>query len=361
MKRTILLFFVLFSILLFTVPAYTADTNDIESSIQQESLQRVEAVVYGAPGAGGMFLRLGRVERDLFGMELPGSLTERQQALLTFVEEGTPTQPSLVFKISVAEWVTMNRVNPSQPLADRMAILEMALEGEPQMGALSARLERVLTRLLPNGVFSAPATIPSGTVIKAAFARTVTVRNVARGDIVELNATEDLIINGVLAVAQGDRVFGEVTRVRTPRSFGRPSEISIEFVEVETVSGRRTPVTLGPESRRAMEIDSGTIGAAGASIAGLVLLGPLGLAGGFLVRGSDRQIPEGSLMYVETTEAFTTTGYPIAGGQTMPAPAPVVQTDDFIYSDPSAGQSTSDFVPIDDFSTQTPPPSEHFY
>ena len=358
MKRTILLILV-FSIFVFAGGVYAADDGDIESSVQQESLQKVETVVYGAPGTGGMFLRLGRVERDLFGMELPGSLTERQQALLTFVEEGTPTQPSLVFKTSVAEWVTTGKANPSQPLADRMAILEMELEGEPQMGALSARLERVLTKVLPSGVFSGPATIPAGTVLKAVFARTLTVRNVARGDIIELNVTEDCVISGVLIVARGNRVFGEVTRVRGPRSFGRPSEISVEFREVETIGGRRTPVTLGPQAKKAMEIDSGTIGAAGASIGGLLVLGPLGLAGGFLVRGSDRQIPEGTMMYVETTEAFTAAGYPTAGGPTIPAtPAPSVGIN---YSDPSAGQSPSDFVPIDGSGSQAPPPGENYY
>jgi hypothetical protein len=346
------LFIIVLSFLIFAGGANAAD-DDMEGSLQQESLQRVEAVVYGAPGAGGMFLRLARVERDLFGMELPGSLTERQQALLSFVEEGTPTQPSLVFKISVAEWITMNRVNPSQPLADRMATLEMALEGEPQMGALSARLERILTKLLPHGVSSAPVTIPASTVFKAAFAKTLTVRNIARGNIVELSVTDDYVIGGVLAVAKGDRVFAEVTRVRMPRSFGRPSEISFEFRELETISGRRTPVTIGPQAKRAMEIDAGTAGAAGASVAGALLLGPLGLAGGFLVRGSDRQIPEGTIMYVETMEAFTVTGYPITGGPAVsptPAPAP-----DVIYhSDPSAGQSPSDFVPIGDPGQQPP-------
>ena len=126
MKRTFLLILVIF-LLAFVGDAYAADESDMDA-LQQESLQRVEMVVYGAPGTGGMFSRLGRAERDLFGMELPGSLTERQQALLTFVEDGVLTQPSLVFKISVAEWLTMSKVNSSQPLADRIATLEMALE-----------------------------------------------------------------------------------------------------------------------------------------------------------------------------------------------------------------------------------------
>jgi hypothetical protein len=333
-------------ICLFANGAFAADEAalDMEDTPQQQSLERVESVVYGAPSSGGMFLRLARVERDLFGMELPGSLTERQHALLSFVEEGTATQPSLVYKIGVAEWVTLSRVYPSLPLADRMTNLEIALEGEPQVGALSARLERVLTKLLPNGVYSAPVQIPAGTVFKGAFTKTLTVRNVSVGDKIELSITEDFAAGGTVAVAKGNRILAEVTKVKMPRSFGRTSEINVDFRNLESLDGRLSPITLGAQAKKAMELDSGTVGAAGASIAGAVLLGPLGLAGGFLVRGSDKQIKEGTLMYVETTEAVTVTGYPTAAS-TAPADGGTVYT-------PSQTQQTSDFVPIDSVSGQ---------
>ena len=353
MKR--ILFSMLFlSLLLSVCCAHAADETPVdEGTPQQESLQRVETVVYGSPSAGGLFLRLAKVERDLFGMELPGSLTERQQALRSFIEEGTPTQPSLVFKVGVAEWVTLSKVNPSVPLADRMSNLEITLEGEPQAGALSARLERVLTKLLPDGVHSVQIQVPAATILKAAFAKTLTVRNVSKGDIVELNITEDCVIGGVLAVAKGDRVFAEVTKVKMPRSFGRTSEISVEFREAESIGGGRVPVTLGPQAKKAMQIDSGTIGAAGASIAGAVLLGPLGLAGGFLVRGSDKQIPAGSLVYVEISEDTPVAGYPISE---RPSPA---ETAIGTTTYDNSQQQPSDFVPIDE-SGQTTPSGENF-
>ena len=345
-----------FALLLSAHSARAADETPIdEGTPQQESLQRVETVVYGAPSGGGMLLRLAKVEHDLFGMELPGSLTERQQALLNFIEEGTSTQPSLVFKVGVAEWATLSRVNPSLPLADRMSNLEITLEGEPQIGALSARLERILTKLLPDGVYSAQAQIPAATILKAAFAKTLTVRNVSKGDIVDLYITEDCIVGNVLAVAKGDRLFAEVTNVKMPRSFGRTSEISVEFREAETIGGGRVAVTLGPQAKKAMQIDSGTVGAAGASIAGAVLLGPLGLAGGFLVRGSDKQIPAGSLVYVETSNDVSVVGYPLSG-RPSPAQAAIGAA---TYDDASQQQQPSDFVPIDE-SPQTPPPGENF-
>ena len=57
--------------------------------------------------------------------------------------------------------------------------------------------------------------------------------------------------------------------------------------------------------------DAAQIGAAGASFAGAVLLGPLGLASGFLIRGSDKQLKEGTLFYVETMSAMMVQGYKV--------------------------------------------------
>jgi hypothetical protein len=334
-------------LVLFAGCASSAVSED-ETTPQRQSLERVETVVYGAPGSGGLFIRLARVERDLFGMELPGSLTERQRSMLNFVEEGTPTQPSLIFKIGAAEWVTLSRVNPSVPLSDRVSGLEVALEGEAQVGALSPRLERILTKLLPNGVYTAAVPIPAGTVFKAAFSKTLTVRNVKVGDVVELEVTDDFVQGGTLAVAKGDRVFAEITKVKMPRSFGRTSEIGVEFRNIESVGGHFTPVTMGAQAKKAMEIDSGTVGAVGTSLVGAILVGPLGLAGGFLVRGSDKQIPAGSTVYVETAEESTVTGYPIASDMAPPGAGtdtytPVTGEPDFVpISDgasPSAGES----------------------
>ena len=61
-------------------------------------------------------------------------------------------------------------------------------------------------------------------------------------------------------------------------------------------------------------------------------------------------------MYVETTETFSVTGYPIAGGPVIAAPAPA---DGAYNSEPYTGLSPSDFVPIDDSGSQAPP--ENFY
>jgi hypothetical protein len=54
--------------------------------------------------------------------------------------------------------------------------------------------------------------------------------------------------------------------------------------------------------------------AAGTSVVGAILLGPIGLAGGFLVRGDLKEIPEGSLVFAETADTFRVSSYPVPLG-----------------------------------------------
>jgi len=276
-----------------------------------QGIDRVETIVYGSSQSGGLLPRLSRVEKDLFGRELPGSLTERQQALQDFLENGTTTQPPLLFKLAVAEWITFRKTHPTYPMRDRVNGLEKTLEDQLQSGALTARLERVLAKLLPGGVTANNIQVPAHTVMKAKFSQTLTVRNVKKGDRIELELVEDCVLNGILAAPAGNRVFAEVTKVKMPRSFGRPSEIGVQFNNVEALDGHMAAVYIGDAAKKAMEIDSGAVGAGAASIFGAVLIGPVGLAGGFLVRGNDKQIAAGTLAYVETTEQSGVLGFQV--------------------------------------------------
>jgi hypothetical protein len=311
MKRFAVISAAIFFLALSAFAGLASAADEGGDRLPLAGLEKVENIVYGSPGTGGLLLRLSKVERDLFGMELPGSLTERQTQLENFVEKGSSGLPSLLFKAAIAEWVTLRRVNTSLPFTERVNILEQTLEGEPQIGQLSTRLERLISKIVPNGLNAEAVTIPASTVIKSKFVNTLTVRNVSKGDVVALEVVEDCVTGGLLVAARGNRLFAEVTKVRMPRSFGRPSEIEVEFQNVEFVDSSLAHVFIGPESKKAMELDSATIGAAGASVAGAILLGPVGLAGGFLVRGSDKQIKEGTQVFVETMEASSIMGYRI--------------------------------------------------
>ncbi|MEG2183256.1 MAG: hypothetical protein RRY12_01085 [Cloacibacillus sp.] len=276
-----------------------------------KTLERVETIVYGAPREGGMVARLSEVEKTVFGRELPGSLTERQTALLDFLEKGTATQPSLLFKLSVAEWAVEQQIHPTWALSKRVDMMEGVVEGSTQGGPLVSRIERLLTKLLPDGVTATPVLLPKESIVKGALLTTLSVRNVKVNDIIILGLVEPVSYNGQLVAPKGSRVFGHITKVKPPRSFGRSAEIELQLDTLEVLGPSVIPISVGEAAKKAMDADSGVIGAAGASVAGAILLGPVGLAGGFLIRGNDKQLKEGTLFYVQTVGEANVLSYTI--------------------------------------------------
>ena len=51
--------------------------------------------------------------------------------------------------------------------------------------------------------------------------------------------------------------------------------------------------------------------AAGASIAGMVLLGPIGIIGGAFVHGKNIDLPEGTEFYIQTSRDTVIYGIPV--------------------------------------------------
>ena len=201
--------------------------------------------------------------------------------------------------------------------------MEGVLEGAIQAGPLVSRVERLLTRLLPDGIAAVQFELPKETIVKGALLDTLTVRNVKVDDIIILGLNEQIVVGDVLVAPKGSRVFGHITKVKPPRSFGRSSEIEMRIDSIEVLGPSVVPVNLGEAAKKAMDVDSGIIGAAGASFGGALLLGPVGLAGGFLIRGNDKQLKEGTLFYVQTVDNVTVSGYKIPQQIT-----PITQTED---------------------------------
>lgn len=310
-RNLILAILLVLGIALFAAPLLAADTPATDGGPAFQVLERVEMIVYGQTQGGGLMQRLNNVERDVFGRELPGSLTERQTAMLNFLEKGSESQPSLLFKLAVAEWAVTQDIKPDQGIARRVDLLEGIVEGTVQGGAYAARVERLITRLLPDGVLATRVELPVGTVVKSATTEVLAVGKIKKDDKIVLKLVEEIVINDMLIAPKGSRVFGHIAKVKPPRSFGRPSEIEVGFDAVEVLGPESVPITVGEAAKKALEADSAMIGAAGASMAGAILLGPLGLATGVLIRGSDKQIAEGTLFYVETMNAANVQAYKV--------------------------------------------------
>ncbi len=309
-----------FPVLLILAVLFFAGTTEAfaqegEGQTPFQILGHVEEVVYGQVQNGGLIVRLAAVEKDLFGRELPGSIAERQQALLNFIEEGTMGQPSFLFKLGVAEWAVSQRIDPGAPATVRVARLEGLLEGQSDSDRpLAMRLERLLSLLLPEGVTSVAADVPMDTVFKVELAQTLSPAKAEADDPIILRLKENFMVDGVLVAPEGSLVRGHVASVKPPRSFGRKAEINLAFDYLAPLGPEEIPVYLGEHAKEAGKADKEVMAAAGASFLGLVVLGPVGLATGFLVRGSADDLPEGTLLYLETSESIRVQGYPIPAG-----------------------------------------------
>lgn len=308
-QRVVRVFLALVAVLVFAV------AGSAEETVFQ-TLGEIENLVYGKEvQGGGLVSRLGQVEKDLFGRELPGSLAERQQSLLAFLKQGTPVQPSFLFKLGVAEWAVLQQVRPQMAASERIGDLEMQLEGSAQEGKpLAMRLERMAGMLLPEPVSGRTAEVPAQTVFKVELGQTLSAKTAKTGDPVKMRLAGDLTVDEMLVAPKGSLVTGHVDSVKPPRSFGRKAEVRLAFDNLIPLGPEPIAVFMGERARKAAKGDDSIAAAAGASFLGLILLGPVGLAGGLLVRGDATVVQEGTPFYLETATTTNVMSYPVPQG-----------------------------------------------
>jgi hypothetical protein len=305
-----LCFIVLIESLLIASLSFAAEEV---STVQQ--MDKAETIVYGDIQKGGLIERLNQLEAVMFGRSLPGSLAERQTALLNYLETGSPEQPSMLFKLAIAEWSVTQKTSPSVPALGRLQKLERDLEGVIQEGKpIAMRVERLLVMLLAEPVTHVDVEISGDNVIRAKFLAKLGPGVSKVGDQASLELAEDFIVKGVLVAPAGNRVFAEVSDVTKPKNFGIPGGVKLKPNSLELLGPERPSIKIFDGTISADKGEKGIIGAVGASTAGVILLGPVGLVGGLFIRGNSIDIPEGSIIYFQPTERARVSGFPIPAG-----------------------------------------------
>jgi hypothetical protein len=143
------------------------------------------------------------------------------------------------------------------------------------------------------GPARADSPVPPGTPIILQFEQDVSTKEAHKGDEIRLRVYTDVVVGGKTLIRQDAPARGIVENVRKPRSFGRRAELKIRLESVRDVSGRR--VALEPYTSG----DRFTAGGVGASGAGLLVLGPVGLVGGAFVKGNHVKISKGTRIQAE--------------------------------------------------------------
>ncbi len=293
---------------------------EVNSGSSRQMMGQIEQIIYGYIAKGGLIERLSKVEEDLFGRSLPGTIAERHAAILNFLDTGTDEQPSMMFKLGVAEWVVDKKIRASEPAVKRLEDLESNLTGASRAGnPIVMRVESLLATLIMDPVTAVPVTVPANTIMKFRFMDELSPGKSKAGDSVRLELTHDLIVNQNLVAPAGSLLITEVRSVKRPGMFGVPGEVRLSFNGLKPLGPQKPQVWVGNEAQKAIKEartvggrgEGAVIGAGAMSIAGAALLGPVGLVSGVFIRGNSIKIPEGSVTFLQTSGDCTVSSYPI--------------------------------------------------
>lgn len=293
---------------------------ELNAGSSRQMMGEIEQIIYGYVAKGGLIERLSKVEEDLFGRSLPGTIAERHAAILNFLDTGTDDQPSMMFKLGVAEWVVDKKIRASEPAVKRLDDLESNLTGASRAGnPIVMRVESLLATLVMDPVTAQPVTVPSNTIMKFRFMDELSPAKSKAGDSVRLELTHDLIVNQHLVAPAGSLLMTEVRSVKRPGMFGVPGEVRLSFSGLKPLGPQRPAVWVGEASQKAIKEarkvggrgEGAVIGAGAASIAGAALLGPVGLVSGVFIRGNSIKISAGSVTFMQTSGDCTVSAYPI--------------------------------------------------
>lgn len=292
--------------MMLATPAWAATTTTTTSTPLLDRLAEVEIALYGSAQVPGALLpRVQRVEADLYGK--PSTSNEaiivRIERLSNLVSKGGA---SLLMKLNAAEWMIFQTQTSHKPLFERLAVVEEGVFGQsyPSKG-IAERVEDLVGLVWPGGVLNtAPVPVPPGTKVRAKILTDLNSSTNREGDLVRHQVIADVKIDNKVIIPIGTEFVGVVKQVTKPGPFGRAGSVGIEAGSVRAIDGSLITLTFQQTApdRGAQDL------AAGASLGGMVLLGPLGLAAGYLVQGRSEIIPAGTEITLEVKDAVTVQG-----------------------------------------------------
>lgn len=261
-----------------------------------DKLSSIEQIYYGAAQTGALVDRTSRLEKDIYGTLTKDALMTKIDRLYNYTKITDLSNPSFVLKLNACEWDLMHNVT-TQSGKTRIENLEKTLTGNPAQGAFDTRLNHLLQLAYSNGqVDPAAATVKQDTLIKVKLVTPLSSKDSRVGDRFTYVVAEDVFDNGTLLIAQGAFGQGKVKDIDQSGSFGRDAKLQLTFDTVEAVDGTILDTVLGDKAK---EKTSSLATAAGASAAGMAILGPVGIIGGAFIHGNDAVMSAGTELYIQ--------------------------------------------------------------
>jgi len=268
--------------------------------VASEQLDAVETALYGTHQSSSMMERMESLEDDIYGAPESGrNILDRIQSTYEYICGTNGGNGSFLQKLNGVDSRFNSKVT-SGPAKTRIEDLENIIFGQVQSGSLNQRLNRLVETAYTGGQVPVEAVVlPKDTLVKIQFTTPLSSRTARAGDPVKFRVADNLYVNDVLVLSKGAEGVAEVSKVVPPRSFGRDARIDVKFSHVLAVDGNKVPIYIGKLAKQEAKTAAG---AAGATIGGMIVLGPIGAIGGAFVTGQSIVIPEGSTTYVQVVQ-----------------------------------------------------------
>ena len=290
-------------------PAFAAEPATISGR-----MDRVDQVVYGEVKDGSLLDRISSVDNLIYGkgnMTGDGLDDRVSNAYLDVVNSGNDAAPSISARTNALEYYLTDEVK-REALADRIGNLEKTVFGKEKTGAIDQRSAELEKAVYGDQHFEMKEVLlPEKTVFKIAINDKVSSKTNMVGDEVTFTVREDVKVGNNLVLPKGSQGSGVITKVSQPKSFGRSGKLDISFDQVFSLDDEPIPTVLGPEAKEKLKMEAAAVGA---SAVGALALGPIGLVGGFFVKGKDVEIPAGTELYIQTQSSVTTKGLIMESG-----------------------------------------------
>ena len=290
-------------------PAFAAEPATISGR-----MDRVDQVVYGEVKDGSLLDRISSVDNLIYGkgnMTGDGLDDRVSNAYLDVVNSGNDAAPSISARTNALEYYLTDEVK-REALADRIGNLEKTVFGKEKTGAIDQRSAELEKAVYGDQHFEMKEVLlPEKTVFKIAINDRVSSKTNMVGDEVTFTVREDVKVGNNLVLPKGSQGSGVITKVSQPKSFGRSGKLDISFDQVFSLDDEPIPTVLGPEAKEKLKMEAAAVGA---SAVGALALGPIGLIGGFFVKGKDVEIPAGTELYIQTQSSVATKGLVMESG-----------------------------------------------
>ncbi len=262
----------------------------------QGKLAAVEIQTWDNEQTGALLDRINRLEKEYLGIHNGGAMLERVNIIYNELYNNTKG-PGLLTQLNAIEWGLIHEVSPKS-VDKRITEMEMMVAGKTATASYKKRIEDLGAAAF--GGYRIPLvkiTVPKDTLIRIALTQEVNAKTIKAGDTIHYKVAEDVLLDGMLVFAKGQPGEGTVKKVERARNFGRDAQIDTDFHTTKAMDGTDVKTFVGEKSKQEMKSYAM---AAGASVAGMLLLGPIGIIGGAFIKGKNIDLPEGTELFIQT-------------------------------------------------------------